>query len=256
MRFAELVVNKKHCLSVLVLCAMRDEATHVTSRLVANNFLQTPNNVFFRNRLVVDVKLTGIGTVHAAANASLLMHTLNPDIVINVGCAGAHDSDLRIGDVVVGKTQISTSNVVIGDHRIIPYGDRDSSALDFPSDETLVAMAQKAGTKLRWSQPPSTNIITASIGSSDTWMDSPCGVKKITSIFGTVCEDMEAAAIALVAKVNSKPFLSVKDISNSVFLPKTSDVFDGVVHDVPPTAGKNAAIVVAKLLKDISELVN
>ena len=252
---AQLLVQRKPFLTVLALCAMTEEAAHLKKQLVDNAFIQAPNDRLFRRGLIVDVKTTGIGMVNSAANASFYIHDVRPDIVINLGCAGAHDFALKQGDVVVGESHVSTANVIVRDDGILPYGDRDMSQLVFASDATLVGMARKSLAHLtKWKGSTEPVITVGRVASSDTWMDSVEGVTRLRELFGTTCEDMEAAAIALVAQVHHKPFLALKDISNSVFLGAATDSFDSVEHKVPALAGKNAASVAAKMLRDISSM--
>lgn len=253
--FAQLLVERRPFLTVLALCAMPEETRHLKEQMAKHGFLQSPNERFFRRGILVDVRTTGIGMVHAAANASMSMHTLQPDVIINVGCAGAHDPALYPGDVVVGEAQVSTSSVVVSDGDTMPYGDRESATLVYPSDETLVGMARKSRAPLTsfYENERRPTITVGKVASSDTWMDTRSGVVQLRKLFGTACEDMEAAAVAVVAHARSLPFLSLKDISNSVFVP-FEETFDAVEHHVPPSAGRNAAIVAARLLRDVSEM--
>ena len=257
---ARLLALRKSFLTVLTLCAMPEETKHMREQMSQYGFLRAPNDRFFRNNVIVDVKTSGIGMVNAAANASLLMHTLQPDVVFSVGCAGAHIPHLKRGDVVVGTEQICTSSVIVrddghDDDRVVPYGDRGSSILAHQSDETLVGMARKSRAPLLpfSERDPLPTIVTGRVASSDTWTDTKRGVERLHKMFGTACEDMEAAAVAVVAREYNAPFVSVKDISNSVFI-RSEESFDAVQHIVPPMAGKNAATVASDLLRRISDM--
>lgn len=242
---------------VLALCAMKEESAHLEEQLLGHGFDRLPGGLFFVRDLVVNVKTTGIGMVNSAANASLYMSEVQPDMVVNVGCAGAHDPVLKRGDVVVGASQVGTASVIVkGDRTVIPYGDRELSQLYYPSDETLVDMAIRSAPMLTsWNEnePPPT-VTSGRVASSDTWMDDVDGVRRLRKLFGTSCEDMEAAAIASIAQKSGIPFVSIKDISNSVFRGHNDGDFDSLDHHVPYLAGKNAASVAAKTLSDISRV--
>ncbi|OUU49618.1 MAG: hypothetical protein CBC12_07285 [Candidatus Puniceispirillum sp. TMED52] len=251
---AQIIVNRKSFVRILALCAMKEETDHLRKQLEYNNFLLTPDDMLFRNGLIVNVKTTGIGMVNSAANSSLHIRDMKPDIVINVGCAGAHIPSLEKGDVVVCESQVGTTSVIAKEYETLPYGDRELSQPLFFSDETLIGMARKSGAELiKWNNARRYPLITTGrVASSDTWTDSAAGVEKLHKLFGTLCEDMEASAIAHVSAANGIPFLSVKDVSNSVFLEQSTDTFDAVEHSVPHLAGMNAASVAAKTLRDLS----
>ena len=82
------------------------------------------------------------------------------------------------------------------------------------------------------------------VASSDAWLDNADLVLKESALHSTLCEDMEAAAIACVAESYEIPFVAIKDVSNSVFL-NEAEQFDGHSHIVPTFAGRSAAVMVA-----------
>lgn len=245
----------KYFVHALLLCAMRDETRHVAQQLVADRFTVAPNGRLFRGNVIVDVRTIGIGTAHAAANASLHIERLAPDVVVNVGCAGAHREELRLGDVVVATSCVPSAHVVWKSDRIVHYGDRDAARHHLESDPTLVAMAAHSTAELAaWGEGGDAPEVHAGrVASSDVWLDDREVVERARGLFDSSCEDMEAAAVATVARHHGLPFVAIKDISNSVYKP-SAESFDSVAHRVPDLAGRNAAAVAARLCRDLSDM--
>ena len=59
--------------------------------------------------------------------------------------------------------------------------------------------------------------------SADRWNRSPETIAALVARHGSLCEDMEAAAIGLVCASQHTPFISIKDISNNELLLSTVD---------------------------------
>ncbi|MFQ3574793.1 MAG: hypothetical protein SNJ53_09210, partial [Thermodesulfovibrionales bacterium] len=60
---------------------------------------------FIRNRLIV-ITICGVGKANSAHATGLLIHLFNPQVLINVGVAGAYPSTgLNVGDVVVATSE-------------------------------------------------------------------------------------------------------------------------------------------------------
>lgn len=68
---------------------------------------------------------------------------------------------------------------------------------------------------------------------------------------GSLCEDMEAAAIGQVATLHGIPFLAIKDISNSEFY--IASVFEESSSALPvDEVGKRAAILLVATIERIT----
>lgn len=201
---------------VLVLCAARDETRNVASELISSRFHLAPNGRLFRNNLIVDVRTTGLGMVHAAANASLHIERLHPDVLVNVGRADA--PHLEPGDVVVGKT-------------CAPPPLSGGSAV-FESDPTLVAMAARMPVPLapleERGSPPRVHVGHLAPRTGRAGEDCHH------------CEDTEAAAVATVARDNDIPFVMLKDVLECA--------------EKHPHAGRNAAAVAARLCYNLADM--
>ena len=234
---------------VLICCAMPEEYTNVV-----NSFKEQKEYVrdelpdmctFTAQNFSVIVSCTGIGMVNAAAHAAVLLFKTRADIVLNAGCAGAHNSVLRIGDVVIGSFCVSTSNIIVNpDGEAKHYGVRCTNGremLRWEADPWLLRMSDDTfRTDFEF------RVVNGGVGSSDTWLDNVDRVKSCRGLFQTDCEDMEAAAIAQVSHAADTPFLCIKDISNSVFI-RDDPNFEPYSHKAPQSVGNNAATFVVRL---------
>jgi nucleoside phosphorylase len=71
---------------------------------------------------------------------------------------------------------------------------------------------------------------------------------------GSLCEDMEAAAIAQIATLHGVPFLTIKDISNNEF--HVASAFDGTESELPISeVGKRAAMLIVAMIERLVDQV-
>ena len=253
---------------VLVLCAVEEEATHLREKLARAREVnwQMPWRCTEGAIGGMEVRLvvTNIGVANAAAAASAMLATSpRPCAVVNYGCAGAHDERLYEGDVVLGESVVPMDAAKIlpdGTKKLAGY--RCSMSEDVPlaltSDKDLLASAATLAERLSLPAWPGRTIAPSVrrgiIGSSDTWTQNRAAIKKIRSMCGTICEEMEAAAIASVCASYVTPFLCVKDISNNELHTHTggSDGSHGLAN-VMSQIGLRASCVVEALLIDLGQ---
>src|SRR5262249_28519844 len=70
---------------------------------------------------------------------------------------------------------------------------------------------------------PAPRVAFGTVASADRWNRTARSIAAIAEAHDSLCEDMEAAAIALVCASNGVPFLTIKDISNNELLRATRD---------------------------------
>jgi adenosylhomocysteine nucleosidase len=219
-------------------------------------------------RRVIAVR-SSIGMVNAAAATEFLIARYAPPVVLNCGCAGAHRLDLYPGDVVVG-----TGSVPHGVLKMLPDGadqhmptewhgdDGRLEAVEFPSDERLVklALAVDPATLPRWPESGAwpageprrdPRVVAGPIASADIWTQAIGRMDAIVERHGTACEDMEAAAIAQIARRHGVPFLTVKDISNNERHAQT-DLSEGWATLPEDEVGMRSALVLAGVIRRMS----
>lgn len=230
-----------HSPPIGVVVAMPSELRHVLAPATLGREVVTGPwrdlHLTYQGRRLVAV-CSGIGMVNAAAATSHLIEAHQPGWVLNSGCAGAHRRDILPGDVVIGS-----GTVAHGAIHILPDGNDyfpqpaqpDSAGVmrEISLDPALVRLAHDVAagwTPKPWPFPVShpgsgdgrgPMVHTGVIASADTWTQSRLRLDVLHRRHGSLCEDMEAAAIAQVCARYGVPFFSVKDISNNEFLTET-----------------------------------
>lgn len=251
--------------TIAVIVAMESERTHLDSLVPdwghwSEGIWPTWEATYAGHRLVV--LLCGIGMVSASAATEHVAATYGPAAILNFGCTGAHSRELLPGDVVIGTDVIHQGRMRFApDGQIIPLevpfavpGETEPRA-GLSCDPALVEHARRAAAQVtfpRWpaqhrlqSQPEDRDPVvwTGPIASADVWLQDPARLDAMHQRTGSLCEDMEAAAIAQVATLHGIPFLSIKDISNSEFY--VASVFEGSSPALPTEeVGKRSAMLV------------
>jgi len=225
---------------VAIICAMEWELRHAL-QLVSSCVEDVES--MYRSELdgqPLVLACCGMGMVSAAAGASAVITRFAPRAVLNYGCAGAHRPDLLPGDIVVATRLVAYDNV-----RETPDGQVQYTGMPYtvdgslrrvdalPADPALVGAAQHLAADpveawpadLGWPtsvahRPP--RVVFGTVASADRWNRAPATIQRLVEQHDSLCEDMEAAAIALVCASRHIPFLSIKDISNNELLRNTA----------------------------------
>lgn len=208
---------------------------------------------------------SGIGMANAAAGAEFLVQTERPSIITNFGCAGAHRRDLVPGDVIIASEVINHALMQIlpdGSERYTGYatesGGEHRHGLEPKPDDRLVELAQLAAAanppepwpqELFWPSAVAyrlPNVYLGPVVSADTWTQAHGRLDLLHARHGSLCEEMEAAAVGRIAGMHGVPFLSIKDISNNEYL-RESDLAE--FSDFPvDEVGKRAAALLAQTI--------
>lgn len=249
---------------IAVICAMESEATHLRVRL--DGAREAPLARWRRTSgrvgaTPVDLIVSGIGLINAAAVATAACLLDRPDAIINYGCAGAHRDDLGPGDVVLGERVVHVSSQIV-----LPTGERRYTGFDFlvgdvrtrteaiAADPGLLAAARRAaGTCVLppWpGEAQSPRVLVGPVASADVWTQHGESIRTLHDLHGSLCEEMEAAAVAQVAAIHGVPFLAVKDISNNELRRPTEATAGGwpSLDALVPELGRRAALVVEAIL--------
>lgn len=208
---------------------------------------------------------SGIGMANAAAGTEFLIQTKRPEVVMNFGCAGAHRRDLAPGDVIIASEVINHALMQIlpdGSERYTGYATENDGehqhGLELKPEPALVELAQLAAAANApepWPQQlfwPSTvpyrmpNVYLGPVVSADTWTQAHSRLDILHDRHGSLCEEMEAAAVGRIAGMHGIPTLFIKDISNNEYL-RESDLAE--FSDFPVAeVGKRAAALLAQTI--------
>ncbi len=225
--------------------------------------------------LPIVLTTSGMGMVAAGAATEAVIGRYAPRGVLNYGCTGAHREDILPGDVVVG-----TACIAYAGGRLLPggvfeykkprlYRDGEDRRVDaYPVSDALLALAESvaaAGTWQReaWPQahwpatmphrPP--RVFFGPVASADRFTQDPDALRALHAQHASLCEDMEAAAIAQVCAIHDLPFLPVKDISNNEFLAQsTFEKETGTFYLLHGELGKRAAAFLFALLQRLAAM--
>ena len=195
------------------------------------------NIVFIHGKInkknVVLVKC-GVGKVNSARVTQILTDKFNLDYIINTGSAGGLNSDLNIGDIVVG------TELIQHDFDVRPFakerGYISGTGDFFPSDKTLINKCKKV-------EIENLKIHIGKIASGDIFLREITMKEKIRKKFDCECVEMEGAAIAQVCFLNKIPFVVIRSISD---IPNGNNNID--FEKFIKFASKNCAKFVEKLV--------
>ena len=195
-----------------IIGAMEVEVEKLKARMENVEITRKASMEFYAGTLEgknVVVVRSGIGKVNAAVCTQILIDDFDAEVVINTGIAGSLNADINIGDIVVSTDLIhhDMNAVAFG----YPVGQiPQMEAFSFHSDDALRALAVKACKEAN----PDIEVFEGRIASGDQFVADQ-GVKDfITKEFGAYAVEMEGAAIAQAAYLNSIPFVIIRAISD------------------------------------------
>ena len=153
--------------------------------------------------------ISGIGKVNAAVCTQVLIDHFGVDYVINTGAAGAVNSQLHIGDILISEDAVQHDMDVsaLGD----PVGTIPRLAESyFKADETLVRLAQEAAAE----SAEAYQVMLGRVASGDQFIGTKEGKERIRKFVQGDCAEMEGAAIAHACWLNRIPFVVIRAISD------------------------------------------
>lgn len=245
--------------TVAVICAMESEAVHLRERLREPE--ERPLHVWRRTagwirKIPVEIVVCGIGLINAAATTSALCIGQRPRAIVNYGCSGAHRNDIGCGDVVLANRVVHHSAIIVQQDGTEKYqgfnynvsGEKVLTEAIIP-DPDLFELASDAAGRTSLPSWPGVNhepiVHVGAVGSADVWTQHGERIQTLHKLHGSLCEEMEAAAVGQVAAIFGVPFLAVKDISNNELHRVTDLGRDwGALHEIQGELGLRAALVV------------
>jgi len=165
--------------------------------------------------------VSGIGTSNAAAATALAAQFFAPDLIITTGCGGAYPgSGLKIGDIA-----LATSEVFADEGVVTPEGWQSLEQIGIPllerngrcyfNEIPLSPPANAAALEVA-GQPGSAPIAAGRFLTVATCSGTNARGTELTDRFGGICENMEGAAVALMAARYGIECLELRGISNHV----------------------------------------
>ncbi len=158
----------------------------------------------------------GVGKVHAAMCAQVLISEFGVNRIINTGAAGALDNRLSLFDIVV------STEVVQHDFNVTPFGYEPACIPGFDSpffaaDPALRSAAIEGYARILANFPegsPAPSIFQGRIATGDVFVAENSLRAEIIERFFPVCVEMEGGAIAQVCASYGIPFVILRSISD------------------------------------------
>ena len=195
-----------------IIGAMEEEVASLKSEMADAKVTEFASMTFYKGTLCgkdTVVVRSGIGKVNAAICAQILVDKFGVDTLINTGIAGSLKAEINIGDIVVSTDAIQHDMDATGfgyEPGVIPR----MPVSCFEADKRLVKAAEDACKEA----VPEVGVFAGRIVSGDQFISDRQVKNRITAQFGGMCTEMEGAAIAQAAYLNSIPFVIIRAISD------------------------------------------
>ncbi|MHC3758795.1 5'-methylthioadenosine/S-adenosylhomocysteine nucleosidase [Staphylococcus succinus] len=193
-----------------IIGAMEEEVAILKDKLIELEEINIAHVIFYKGKLQgKEVVLTqsGIGKVNVAISTTLLIEKFKPELVINTGSAGALDTSLNVGDVVVSDT--------------VSYHDADARAFGYQLGQIPQMPAEFTADKQLYDKAiiaiNEQNLVakTGLIVSGDSFIGTSEQRLQIKTNFPqAMAAEMEATAIAQTCYQFNLPFIITRAISD------------------------------------------
>lgn len=225
-----------------LIVAMEEELNHIRNIVMDEKENKISDLNFIEGKIekrdIVLVKC-GVGKVNAARVTQIMIDKFQIEEIINIGSAGALNSDLNIGDVIIGKELIQH------DFDITAFGHKKGYITGIgdtiASDNKIIEKMKNCMTNVTNNEY---KIKIGIIASGDIFCTEPYMKEKIYSKFNADCVEMEGAAIAQVCYLDNIPLCVVRSISDTPN-GNNSITFEKFVH----LAAKRCAIIIKEYCK-------
>ena len=151
----------------------------------------------------------GIGKVFAALCAALMIEHWHPDLILNIGVAGALTDGLDIADIVIADSAVEH------DMDTTPIGD-PPGLISGPNVVHMPVNAAAAAGIARAAKSLGCHTVTAAIATGDQFIEHLEDKQRIARDFCAAACDMEGGAIAQVAMTAGVPYAAYRAISDTL----------------------------------------
>ncbi|MBR2650152.1 MAG: 5'-methylthioadenosine/adenosylhomocysteine nucleosidase [Clostridia bacterium] len=223
-----------------IIGAMEPEIELLVASLTSHKVDTVGTLTFHRGKIgkkKVVVVRSGVGKVFAALTAEAMILKYAPRLIINTGVGGGLAAGLSVGDVLVADklVQHDMDTSPLGDPKGLISG---INKIFFETDNRAAVMVCNIAEKL------SLKCRRGTVASGDVFVSTSTLKESIRADFGADACEMEGAAIAHVAYVNSTPCCVIRAISDSADEESTVSY-----QEFLPVAAKNSASIVLELCR-------
>jgi len=166
---------------------------------------------FLKGTVHAVVCICGVGKANAAHSVALLIERFKPELICNIGVAGAYPSSgLSIGDIVIAEKEIyGDEGVMLRDDFLtldkIKLPLLSVNGIEYYNEFPMLVPEKLKGFNHRG------NFVTVS-----TCTGTLKTGQAIEQRFNAVCENMEGAAVAHVCALSGIPVTEIRGISNII----------------------------------------
>lgn len=214
---------------ILLLAAMAEETVPV---IAGRSFDAVEEGRVWRavdGERTVTLVTCGIGLVNSAAATAVAIERHRPDVIVSLGSAGGLGKDVRVGDIIVGRSyRYADADATAFGYE---YGQIPSMPVSFPGDERLLGLMQ--------ADDSDATVHLGEIVSGNSFVAGELTHTLRERFPEALAADMESTAIAQVAWAAKLPFVCVRSISD-LCAPEAGQDFKGNIEDV---AARSAAAV-------------
>lgn len=162
----------------------------------------------------------GMGKAQTAAVSQYLIDRYGVGLLVSCGSAGAIDSRLRVGDIVLADRVAPHDFGEFTDSAFNYLGIFDNAHPDglhyhryLAADSTLLALARQAAATISW--PNTAPVIeTGCVASGDQIIASEQKKRWLRDTLSAMAVEMETVGMAQTAFINNLPWLAVRAISD------------------------------------------
>jgi adenosylhomocysteine nucleosidase len=191
-----------------VLSALQDEIQALVDRMINLHSISALGKRFYLGEVegrTIVVVASGVGKVRASACVQYLIDAFDIEQLVIFGSAGALNTDLKLGDIVISKTAI------MHDYSVASEGVNEAITVDpVHADPHLIELAILASRSLAGDH----NIRAGIVLTGDTAIADSRRRAQLRREFEGDCVEMEGAAAALVCTMNKIPFVIIRVISD------------------------------------------
>ena len=209
--------------SILIQAAMEIEIEKIIKELKNKKEIIIQGYKYYEGTIQeskIIISISKVGLIHTSSSLTLAIEKFHPNIIINIGIAGATSQSLHTEDIIIGESIININSYKT------PYKkEKEGSSptewelLTFLSGEEDRLIEQNADKKiLNITKEILKNqkIHTGKIGSGDVWNQEVDRIIYLNKKYHILCEDMESIATYTIANQNKIPVISLKMISDNI----------------------------------------